>query len=275
MDLDELYDVPSWEWPEGTKEKLLDLVQDTGASPEDRETAAELFSDISIMDDTVAGMLLKIASDADEDPMVRGTAAVALGSALEFVGMEGFEDPEEMPLSEKAFKEIQQKFYELYHDPRTPEVVRRNVLEGSVRAPQEWHRQAVAASYASGDDEWKLTAVFCMRWIDGFEQQILESLESDDPDIVYQAVCAAGAWGVPEAAPVLEALLQLEEIDEELLFATIEAVATVMPERAPEVLGELLNSDDPEVVDAVEEALATAKSILTLQEGNGNGAGKD
>lgn len=275
MDLEQLYDLPSWEWPEGTAERLLALVQDTKASAADREMAAELLSDISVMNDAVASVLLNVASDHDEDPGVRSMAAVALGSALEYADVEGFDDSEEDPLSERVFQKIQKRFYELYHDPRTPTDVRRSVLEGSVRAPQEWHRQAVASAYASGDDGWKLTAVFAMRWVDGFEKEILESLESEDPEIFFQAVCAAGAWGLPEAAPVLERLLRLEEIDEDLLFAAIEAVATVMPERAPEVLGDLLNSDDPDVVDAVEESLARAKSILTLEEGNGNGAARE
>ncbi len=273
MDLEELYDLPSWEWPEGTKEKLLELVQNAAAPLEERDTAAELLSDLDVMDDGVAEVLLKIASDPHEDLGLRTTAAVALGSALEYADVEGFEDPEEDPISEAMFEKIQQKFYELYHDLRTPMEVRRSVFEGSVRAPQDWHRDEVASAYASGDDDWRLTAVFAMRWVEGFEEEILEALNSSDPDILYQAVCAAGAWGISEAAPVLEEILNLEEIDEDLLFAAIEAVPTVMPERAPEVLGPLRQSDDPDIVDAVEEALTTAKGILSLQD-DGNGAGQ-
>lgn len=273
MDLEALYDMPAWEWPEGTKEKLLALLQNRAAAAEERDMAAELLSDVSVMDDGVAEALLNIVEDSSEDPSLRGTAAVALGSALEYADVEGFEDPEEDPISEATFQRIQQKFYELYHDPRTPTEVRRSVLEGSVRAPQEWHREAVASAYASKDDNWKLTAVFAMRWIQGFDREILEALKSRDPDIFYQAVCAAGAWGIPEAAPVLEEILDSDEIDEDLLFATIEAVATVMPERAPDVLEPLKHSDDPDVVDAVDEALAMAKGILSLED-DGNGAGR-
>lgn len=272
MDLEALYDLPSWEWPEGTKEKLVALVQNAEALTEDRELAAELLSDISVMDDSVASVLLEIAAHPDESLSLRGTAAVALGAALELADMEGFDDPEENPLSEEVFKKIQKTFYTLYHDPRTPETVRRHVFEGAVRAPQPWHRQVIEGAYGSKDENWRLTAVFAMRWVDGFEKEIVESLQSEDPDILYQAVCAAGAWGIAEAAPVLEKILQSEEIDEDLLFAAIDAVATVMPERAPEVLGDLLNSDDPDIVDAVEEALSTAKSILTLDQDSGNGA---
>jgi hypothetical protein len=45
-----------------------------------------------------------------------------------------------------------------------------------VRAPQDWHENAVGSAYASGDDTWKLTAVFCMRFVRGFDGQIVEEL---------------------------------------------------------------------------------------------------
>ena len=48
-----------------------------------------------------------------------------------------------------------------------------------------------AGSYASEDEEWKLTAVFAMNWVSGFDSQILEALKSDKDEIHYQAVCAA------------------------------------------------------------------------------------
>ncbi len=84
MDLEALYDMPAWEWPEGTKEKLLALLQNRAAAAEERDMAAELLSDVSVMDDGVAEALLNIVEDSSEDPSLRGTAAVALGSALEY-----------------------------------------------------------------------------------------------------------------------------------------------------------------------------------------------
>ncbi|MEJ5347835.1 MAG: HEAT repeat domain-containing protein [Desulfosoma sp.] len=271
MDLEALYELAPWEWPEGTKETLVGVLQNRKAAIRDREMAAELLSDVSLMDDALARLLLKIAADPDEDASLRGTAAVALGASLEYVDMEGFEDPEESPLSEELFDEIQEKFHDLYRDPRTPDEVRRSVLEASVRAPLEWHREAVASAYKSPQKDWKLSAVFAMRWLEGFDKEILESLQSEDPDILYQAVCAAGAWGVSGAAPVLQKILESDEIDEDLFFATLEAVGTVMPERATELLGDLLNSDDPEIVDAVEEALSTARGMLMARQDKGNG----
>jgi hypothetical protein len=52
------------------------------------------------------------------------------------------------------------------------------VLEASVRAPQDWHLDAIREAYSSTDEAWSLTAVFCMRFVRGFNEQILEALES-------------------------------------------------------------------------------------------------
>jgi len=46
-----------------------------------------------------------------------------------------------------------------------------------------------------------------------------------------------------------------------LLLAAIEAAPSVDPARAPELLGELLDSEDEEIVEAVHEALAMAKGL--------------
>ena len=81
-------------------------------------------------------------------------------------------------------------------DASAPKDVRRRALEGSVRGPQTWHRDAIRAAFASADDAWKLTAVFCMRFVMGFDDQALEALNSTNPAIHYEAVVAAGNWGV-------------------------------------------------------------------------------
>jgi hypothetical protein len=96
------------------------------------------------------------------------------------------------------------------------------ILEASVRAPQSWHPAAVRAAYASDDRAWRLTGVLCMRYVRGFDAQILEALGSEDPDMHYEAVCAAGAWEVDAAWPHIAALVTSGETDKPLLLAAIE-----------------------------------------------------
>jgi hypothetical protein len=171
----------------------------------------------------------------------------------------GFEDADDILLSEEVSLEIQRYLRELFLDADVPQDVRRRILEASVRAPQAWHRDAVRAAYSSDDEAWKVTSVFCMRFVSGFDDQILEALDSGDPAIQYQAVCAAGDWEIDAAWRHIAALVTWDEIDKPLLLAVIEAVASIRPEEAPEILGDLADSDDEEIVEAVFEALAMAE----------------
>jgi HEAT repeat protein len=100
-----------------------------------------------------------------------------------------------------------------------------------------------------------------MRFVNGFEREIVEALDSDDEDVFYQAVVAAGEWGVEEGWPHVTTLLESEATDKPLLLAAIEAAASIRPDEASAVLDHLLDSDDEDVVDAVEEALAMSQSL--------------
>ena len=62
-----------------------------------------------------------------------------------------------------------------------------------MRSPEPWHADAVRAAYHSGEEAWALTAVFGMRFLPGFEEQIVEALESENQEIHSNAVQAAGA----------------------------------------------------------------------------------
>jgi hypothetical protein len=185
--------------------------------------------------------------------------------------MDGFEDPDDVPITEPMFRKIQGMLHKLYMDAETPKEVRRPVLEASVRAPEKWHKNAVAVAYRSEDRDWKLTAVFCMQFIRGFDKQILESLKSQNPDIRYQAVRAAGNWEIDAAWPHIAALVTSEETEKELLLAAIEAAAFIRPHQASEILSPLLDSDDEDIVDAVYEALAMAGEIHEDEEDDDEG----
>ncbi|HWZ77470.1 MAG TPA: HEAT repeat domain-containing protein, partial [Candidatus Sulfotelmatobacter sp.] len=112
--------------------------------------------------------------------------------------------------------------------------------------------------YSSGDKEWMLTAVFAMRWVRGFDDQILAALKSSDLEIKYQAVIAAGNWGLDAAWSPIVQLLNDAHCPKYFLLAAIGAVGSIRPNEAPEILVDLANSDDEEIAEAVEEAVAPA-----------------
>jgi len=141
-------------------------------------------------------------------------------------------------------------------DTDVPKKVRRRILEGSVRAPQDWHQEAIRDAYSSDDESWRLTAVFGMRYIRGFNTQILEALENENEDIHYEAVCAAGNWEIDAAWSHITSLATTELTDKSLRLAAIEAVASIHPQEAAEILLELTQSDDEDIVDVAYEAMA-------------------
>ena len=256
MDLKILKDKPPWEWPEGTDKMLLEIFSDDQRDESDRMLAAELGGDYTVINDELADALLSIVLNSEESEVLRARAVISLGPALETVYIDGFEDPEDEPISEETFHGIQESLRELYMDTDVPKEVRRRILEGSVRAPQDWHQEAIRDAYSSDDESWRLTAVFGMRYIRGFNTQILEALENKNEDIHYEAVCAAGNWEVDAAWSHIANLATTELTDKSLRLVAIEAVASIRPQEAADILIELIQSDDEDIVDAAYEATA-------------------
>lgn len=264
MDIHTLYDLPPWEWPEDAEAMIIGLLQDAQANADERLLAAELAGDYTNMNDALADALLAVTGRADESAELRGAAVIALGGALEHAYTMGFEDEDDILLTESGFHQVLNTMHQLFLDPDIPDDVRRRVLEASVRAPQDWHDEAVRDAL-SGGGKWRLTAIFCMRFISGFDPHILDALDDDDPEIEYHAVCAAGSWEVDEAWPHVFDLLIAEDTEKELRLAAIDAAASIRPVEATEILNQLTASDDDDIVDAAYEALAMAGIIAELE----------
>lgn len=266
MNIKMLEDIPPWQWPKNAAEIILGVLRNDQADASERLLAAELGGDSVVVNDDLAEALLSIVYNPREPDPLRGRAAISLGPALEYADIDGFEEPDDVPITEPTFRKIQGTLHKLYMDAQTPQEVRRAILEASVRAPEKWHKNAVAAAYRNKEEGWKVTAVFCMQYLRGFDKQILESLKSQNPDIHYHAVCAAGNWGIDAAWPHIVALIASEETEKELRLAAIDAAAFVRPHKASEILGPLLRSDDEDIVDAIHEALAMAGEMTEDEE---------
>jgi hypothetical protein len=263
MDLKMLNDMPPWEWPAGTGEVLHGVLMDDQTSESDRVLATELAGDYTVIDDRLADALLSSLESAARSDEARGKAAISLGPLLEQAYIEGFEEDDELPITAQTLHRISASLRRLYSDTGVPKEVRRRCLEASVRAPEDWHREAIQSAYAGNDKEWKLTAVFCMRFVRGFDDEILEALDSRDRDIRYEAVIAAGNWEIEEAWPYLVALVTSRKTEKPLLLAAIEAVAGIRPSEAAELLMPLTESGDEDIVETVYEALALAEGPWT------------
>jgi hypothetical protein len=260
MDMKTLQDTPPWDWPRDAGKRFLEILIDGRADASDRLIAAELAGELVVMNDELADSLTAIVSSPDEPEGLRATAAIALGAVLEQADTNGFEDPDDVPITRYTFRNIQESLRTVYSDNTVSKEVRRRVLEASVRATESWHQNAIAAAYSSGDRDWVLTAVFSMRWVRGFDDRILEALKSADPEIHLEAVLAAGNWGLAAAWSHMVALVDSAGTPKPLLLAAIGAAAAIRPAEARRILADLADSDDEEIAEAANEAILMAEA---------------
>ncbi len=258
INLKRLYETPPWDWPEAADKIFLEILSDNHADSSDRILTAELAGDFTVINDKLVDVLLTILQNEDESEELRGRAAISLGPILEYADTSGFEDPDDNPISEDTFRNVQKSLRRLYQDAAVPNNVRRQILEASVRATLDWHQDAIRTAYSSDDEDWVLTSVFSMRWVRGFDKQITESLDSSNRDVHFQAVCAAGNWEVDTAWSHISGLIRKKVTDKPLLLAAIEAAAVIRPEEAGLVLLDLTDSDDDDIAGAALEAMAMA-----------------
>jgi len=259
MELKTLLDTPPWEWPRDAAKTFQNLLIDRQADEPDRLIAAKLAGDFTVINDALADALMAIVRNNDESEELRARAAISFGPALEHAYTYEFDDPDDTPISERTFHNIQNLLQKLYLDNSVPKEIRRRILEASVRAPEDWHKDAIKSAYISGDQEWMLTAVFSMRWVRGFDEQILEALKNADPEIHYEAVNAAGDREVGAAWPHIKALVQNSSTPKPLLLAAIGAAADIRPGEAEAILSHLVDSNDEEIAEAVNETIEMAQ----------------
>src|ERR1039458_3077286 len=266
MDLKSLLDTPPWDWPTDAGRIFLKILIDRRANAADRLIAAELAGDFTVINDDLADALLAIVRNAGEPEQLRARAAISFGPALEQAHIDEFEDPDDVPITKRMFRNLQESLRKLYLDNSIPKEVRRRVLEASVRAPEPWHQDAIGQAYSSGDTKWMLTAVFAMRWVRGFDNQILAALEIPDPDIHYEAVNAAGNWELDAAWPHIVELLNDPDTPKPLLLAAIGAAGCIRPAEAGMILGDLADSEDEDIAEAADEAMMMAEGASAAED---------
>ncbi len=268
MDLTRLARLPPWQWPPDTGNTLLAVLRDQQADESEHLLAAEMAGEIVAINDDLAGALLSIVGDATASEELRSRAALSLGPVLEQMDMDSVDDLpglddellDAQPISEHTFHRIQETLRVRYLEDDVPKEVRRRILEASVRAPADWHRDAIRAAYTREDRDWRLTAVFAMQFVRGFTDEIVAALDDPDEEIRYEAVTAAGNWEVDAAWPYVSALLAAPDTDKELLLAAIEAGAAIRPQEAEPLLAELSDSRDAEIAEAAGGAMMMVAS---------------
>lgn len=262
MDIDKLYETSPSQWPDDAALKIRDTLTDKEASRKERLIAAKLAAEEKVLNDEMADALLDILHDDEESEELRCIAVEAFGPALQYNGINGFYESQQVFFSEKKFYEIKKTLRDFYYDIKLPKTLRRRILEADVCTPMQWHKNAIKRAYESDDEEWILSAIFGMGYVKGFKKQIQESLESSNPEILYEAVCAAGNAGVKEAWPVIKDILSSPQEDKMLLRSAISAAPFINHSEAEEFLTQLSENEDEDIAEAAEIALMYSSDEL-------------
>ncbi|MCJ7629294.1 MAG: hypothetical protein MUO50_13020 [Longimicrobiales bacterium] len=277
MDVYTLFETAPWDWPPEANGEILRVLRDRKVPEAERLLAAELAGELLILDDVLGEELLRILEGEDEAEPLRAKAAISLGPVLEEADMARLDDPNGLALTVGMLRRVKTSLLGIHHDAEVPKGVRRSALEASVRAPEPWHSAAVRAAYYDGDPEWKLTAVFCMRYVPGFDDEIVEALETNDTEVLQKAVYAARDKGLAGAWPHLRKMILLAasgtsilphdpKAEKSLLLAAMNAVATIRPLDAHETLSRLVDSDDADISETAIEILEDVETLWMLDD---------
>jgi len=114
MDLKTLLDTPPWDWPTDAGRMFQKILIDQRADESDRLVAAELAGDFTVINDDLADTLLTVVRSADEPEQLRAKAAISLGPVLEQAETYGFEDPDDVPITERTCRNIQDSLEKIY-----------------------------------------------------------------------------------------------------------------------------------------------------------------
>jgi len=185
--------------------------------------------------------------ESDEDVDVRAAAATALGQYV-YLG-----EIEELPASK--LHKIEEKLLQATTG-QNPTLVRRRALEALGFSSRDELPALIEAAYFSDSNEWLASALFAMgrsanrTW----NSSVMSKLTSDVPDVLVEAVRAAGELEIKQAVPRLMDLLASEDAD--VRWVAIWSLSQIGGEGVRERLEELYDeTDDDEEVDYIDSAL--------------------
>ncbi|HUF53099.1 MAG TPA: HEAT repeat domain-containing protein [Dehalococcoidia bacterium] len=191
--------------------------------------------------------LLDLA-ERDDDARVRAEAALALGRfvLLHELGR----------IRERHFERVASGLRRVIEKPNEVEEVRARAIEAMGAHDAAWVRQSITEAYESGRHRLKVSSVHAMgrsaepRWL----PLLARELQSDEPELRYEAATAVGMLGQESAIPNLVALIVDE--DEQVVAAAIGALGAIGGTMARRALRELLGSESAATRVAAADAIA-------------------
>ncbi|HEX7706047.1 MAG TPA: hypothetical protein VF701_06260 [Thermoanaerobaculia bacterium] len=230
----------------------------------DPEVRRSAFDELAyeISDEHVQAILTLVESDAGEE--IRGDAVIALGPVVEECGDEYFDGAESdlgpdfgvdlgPPLSRDGYSELVKRVRAIYENSSQPKLVRRRAFETLVRDPAEWHREEIRKHFDGSDPDWKLTAVFAMGNVPGYDEELAHVVREAEGELLAEAIRSAGEMEVEVGDRVRE-LAASPATDRDVRLEAIRALPHVDPD-SYDLLEKLSDSDDEEIAAVAEEAM--------------------
>lgn len=191
----------------------------------------------------------------DPSPDVRAAAA---GALERYVGRASHGD-----LDDEAAATLRDCLLQTARDGTQPYGLQRKAIEslGSFGGDPEVER-IVAGAYDSGDHGMQCSALYAMgksmqsSWL----PTILSELGSDEAELRYEAVRAAGTLGTTDALPAL--LDAARDDDAEVRHAAISAIGQIGGQGAVRALERLIDEADEGDAELIEAAIDDVQALL-------------
>jgi HEAT repeat protein len=191
----------------------------------------------------------------DSSPDVRAGAASALERfAAKAVAGE---------LSAEEAQELRQLLLEAAVDTGVPYGVQRKALESlGPFASESGVADVIDSAYESGDHGLQCSAIYAMgrslqpRWLN----QVLAELESDDPELRFEAARAAGALESSDALPLL--IDAAQDDDTEVRHAAINAIGQIGGRGAVRALERLAEDAGEADLELIESTIEDVNALL-------------
>lgn len=252
---------------EARRERIL-----TGLRTDDDELR-QLARDAAarLLDDGLAEELLGLLESSSASDAGRSAAATAFGPTMEQHEelLEPF-DPEHGGPSPETVQRIDETLARVFEDDGQPDVVRRATLEAAVRKPASWTADAARAAWQRDDPAWRRTAVFCAGYARGLEEIVREALDTDDEDLLAEAVRAAGHAELSDAGNRVLRLARATDVSRPIRMAAVEALPYLRPKGARELLERLADQQrDSRLAEAAESAAYELETWQMIEEEGG------
>jgi len=215
--------------------------------PRVREVATRLLWESE--DNSLINRFLEMV-DRDPDVHVRSAAATALGQFVYYGELE------EIP--ERDLHRIEEKLLAVTTDQAEAKLLRRRALEAMGFSSRPEIKPLIRAAYLLNDTEWLVTALFAMgRSADSsWTPFVLDMLDSENDEVLYEAVRAAGELEAPKARKPILQIIKNQPEGSEVRLAGIWSLSKIGGHKVRETLEAMLEeSEDDEETDILEDAL--------------------